>query len=259
MRKYVLIAATLTFVFISGCKKNDIEPILAPAAPPVNTPKFQTITYNDTIFDYFERSADQILHVANNGNPNVYQRYFFGTNLMYTDIAQHFDYPMPQNPSATLSAVKLKGIWIEIAVLTPMGATDSITIEIYNADQNKLPEGAPVYTRKFLPSAGGTTKKLSFNDEITLIDPDGFLIAFHTYSSGSDIFVVANNYCVVSGGLNDGYGERRTKVKLSSSAIWADLIDQGPSMPQDPGEDQLMLDCDMYVYPILEISEDVPL
>lgn len=249
----LIISALLIGIVISSCKKDEnTEPAPADA-------KFETLLRKDTVFDFLERSADGVFHVANNPSLPVYQRYFFGTNQNWTEVAQKFDMPEVKSTkaNATVDKVVLDGFRIRIAVSQAMGAKDDITYHVYEADHDKLPTGAPIFTGKFTPNTGNLDVMISGGLELT--EHDGFLISFESYAPGSDIFVVSNSYCIVSGGPNDGNAEKRTKVKLTSNGNWNDLLEVGPNANQDPGEEQKMLDCDMYVFPFLTITEKYPL
>jgi len=203
---------------------------------------------------------DHVLHVANSPSQPTYRRYYFGTNENYTDIAQHFDYPTAITDSAEIVRVELLGIRVEVAVNQVIGSPDSIAFHYYNADSTKYPVEPALASSKFL-SGGlqGTARDYFLPDGLStdITSLHGFLVGFTTFSPGSDVFVMANSYCVVANGPNDGRGERRTKVKLVSTGLWEDILVVGPPLNQDPGEDQFMLDCDAYVYPFLRITEVV--
>ena len=98
---------------------------------------YSTTSYSDTIYTYLERSADGVYHVANNSSLPIYQRYFFGTNENWTDVAQHFDMPAVQDPAsdAEVSKVMIDGFRMRIAVQQTVGGEkEDVTYEVYNSD-----------------------------------------------------------------------------------------------------------------------------
>ncbi len=250
----LLFTAIALGIVISSCNKDENP------TPANNDTQFETQTRKDTVFDFFERSADGVFHVANNPNAPVYQRYFFGTNQNWTEVAQAFDMPevLSTKANASIDKVVLDGFRIRVAVSQAMGAKDDITYHIYEANHDRLPSGQPIHTGAFTPNGTGNLD-VFINGGLELKGHDGFLISFETYAPGSDIFVVSNSYCIVSGGPNDGNAEKRTKVKMTSNGSWESLLDVGPNVNQDPNEAQKMLDCDMYVFPFLSITEKYPL
>jgi len=216
-------------------------------------PANDTIVVQDTVYDYLERSADGVFHVANTpSEPDVYKKYFFGTNENYTEISQHFDYPEPVTDSAEIVKVELLGFRVQIAVNQVMGGTsDSLTFHYYNTDSLGFPEGTPLASGKFLSEGVGNTSRdyfFSGNDGIEITGMNGFALGFETFDQNpggiDDIFVMSNSYCVVQGGPNDGRGERRTKVKFVADNQWHDILDFAS-----------FADCDAYVFPFLKITE----
>ena len=210
--------------------------------------------YQDTVFDYFERSADMVEHVANfGGNAPVYQRYVAGTNQNYTEIGMHYDYPSPRDEKGTITKVELLGFRAEIAVNQVMGNADTIPYHCYNADANGFPAGEPIASGILL-SGGlqGTTQDYAFSGTdgtVEIANSNGYVIGVETFKQGNDdILVFANNYCVVQGGPNDGRGEKRLKARFVSSGMWENVIDF-PAYS--------FMDCDVLIYPFLRITEVV--
>lgn len=244
-----IILITLSCLALVACKKEDDTPVV-----PVVEYSFNT--YQDTVFTYLERSADGVYHVANNSSQPLYERYYFGTNQNWTDVAQHFDMPTLRSTvaGAEVDNVKLSGFRMRIAVQQTIGALEDITYEVYQSDANQNPIGSAIHTGTFTPASSGN-QDIVFGSEVEINGANGYLISFKTYAPGSDIFVLANSYCVVAGAANDGRGERRTRVKSTASGSWSDILESGPAFSQDAGEDQFLLDCDLYVFPFLSITE----
>lgn len=220
-----------------------------------------TTIIDETFTQYFDRSADGVYHVANNSGNPIYSRYYFGTNQNYSEVAQHFDWPEPITESASVEKVEIMGFRMRVAVNTVRNTPDEITFRYYNATPDYFPFGAPLASGSF--TSGGLNGDqeifLPNNEAIEVTSENGFLIGFETYNGDQtedDIFVLSNSYCVVSGGPNDGRGERRTKVE-KLDGTWEDILTNGPAFNHDPGEDPWLLDCDAYVFPFVRITEVV--
>ena len=218
-----------------------------------------TIILNETLTEYMDRSADGVFHVANNSGNPIYRRYYFGTNENYVKVAQHFDLPEAVTDSAVVAKVEITGFRMRVAVNTVRQTADEIAFHYYNSTPDYFPSGDPIASGTF--TSGGLNGNqeifLPNNEAIEVTSENGFLIGFETYNGDQvedDIFVLSNSYCVVSGGPNDGRGERRTKVE-KSDGTWEDILTNGPSFNHDPGEDPWLLDCDAYVFPFVRITE----
>ncbi len=263
MRNILLLSILTLVLAIAGCKKDETASCDDTMSPSGGGETVNDTTYLDTLTQYFDRSADFVYHTANNpSQPDNYQRYFYGTNENYTNVAQHFDFPLAQNTDYTVNKVEIFGFRVHLSSGTQsVGSWDELTYHIYASDDSYYPVGESLYTGTFLPSSGpnGSSINVIFNEEdlsgVEINGANGFLIDFETYSPGSDIFVMNNSWCVVPNQPNDGRAERRTKVKLTSNGEWSDIITEGPAFNQDSNEDQLMLDCDAYVFPYMRVTE----
>ena len=179
-----------------------------------------TTIYQDTVFDYFERSADGIEHVANFGNSRpIYERYVAGTNQNYSEIGMHYDFPSPRDQFGTITDVELLGFRAVIAVNQVIGSPDQIPFHYYNADANGFPDGEPLASGSITSGGLQGTRDFTIDvgGEIEITSPYGFVIGIETFREGNDdLLVFANNYCVVANGPNDGRGEKRLKAKFIS-------------------------------------------